>query len=73
MSNHGFSIPHSSIIDCPRKSLAPAHWDHYQLDGKCNCGRVCGYSDEHGGPCILLLDEHPKRHDDGQRSPGWQR
>lgn len=68
-------VPFSAISACPHGILAPGHWNHYDQDHKCNCGRLCGYRDDFGGPCILATDGHPKdrkgalRHDDGQRNP----
>ena len=68
-------VPVSALASCKKGSWLPSHWDHYDEDGKCNCDRACGYTDEFGGPCILPVDEHPKdrrgalRHDDGRRAP----
>lgn len=74
------SVPFSAIAACPQSRLDAQHFDHYSVDGKCNCGRICGYRDENGGPCILKVDGHPSRagepvHDDGVRfEPGkWRR
>lgn len=73
--NKAQSVPFSAIKTCPHGILAPAHWNHYDQDAKCNCGRPCGYRDEFGGPCILATDNHPqdrqgvRTHDDGQRNP----
>lgn len=76
-----FTLPSSALATCPKFSWSPAHWDHYEQDGRCNCGRICGFSDTDGGPCILLVDDHAHRangqlvHDDGRRTPAsaWRR
>ena len=76
------SIPMSALRTCPKFSWDPKHWNHYEEDGRCNCDRVCGYTDADGGPCILLVDAHKTRadrtiiHDDGKRwtkPHGWVR
>ena len=75
-------IPSSALATCPHFILAAGHWSHYEVDGKCNCGRLCGFSDADGGPCILPVDNHPRRarggqlvHDDGRRNEknAWRR
>lgn len=68
-------VPVSALSTCRYGILAVSHWNHYDEDGKCNCGRLCGYRDQFGGPCKLAADNHPKdrkgalRHDDGKRNP----
>jgi hypothetical protein len=70
-----FIIPSSALAKCPHMILSAAHWSHYAEDGKCNCDRICSYKDADGGPCKLLVDDHPRDragrlvHDDGDR---WQ-
>ena len=60
---------------CPTRNMLPSHWSHYDEDGLCNHGRLCGYTDEFGGPCLLAVDNHRKdrrgrlHHDDGKRGP----
>jgi len=65
-------VPSSAISLCPTRNMSPSHWTYFHFDGKCNHDRVCGYADEHGGPCQLLVEKHPTRagqplHDDGER------
>lgn len=80
-SPRSFVIPSSALTACPHHILAVDHWSHYEFDGKCNCGRICGFSDADGGPCQLPVDNHPHRsggqlvHDDGKRNPknAWRR
>lgn len=68
-------VPYSALKACPHGILAASHWNHYDQDGKCNCGRLCAYSDDFGGPCLLATDNHPRdrrgalHHDDGRRNP----
>ena len=68
-------VPSSAFAQCPTMNMSPSQWSHYDEDGRCNHGRVCGYEDENGGPCILAVDGHPTdrqknlRHDDGFRWP----
>lgn len=73
-------IPSSAISACPTRNMSPRHYSHYHLDAKCNHGRLCGYSDENGGPCTLSVEDHPQRggkwvHDDGTRwaKGDWRR
>lgn len=74
-------LPSSALATCPKFIWSPGHWSHYEVDGKCNCGRVCGFTDADGGPCGLPVDNHPTRksgqlvHDDGKRNEqnAWRR
>jgi hypothetical protein len=67
-------VPASALGACPRMIMSAWHWNRFHIDAKCNCGRLCGFTDAAGGPCVLLVDKHKTdreghlRHDDGKRA-----